>query len=131
MDLPKNSGGAAGGGAAALGSDNQKTVQIAAGGLVDVSGGNSGQGAQGVIVILGSFSADNASASLIGGLGLYPDGISAGDFFAVGGGGGGGGSSDGLPLATPEIPTFALFLVGMTLVEVWTRFAGERTRRFR
>jgi hypothetical protein len=111
--LPRNAGGPAGGGAAALGSDDKKTVQIDAGALVDATGGNNGQGALGVIIVLGNLSADDPTHSLIGNLGLFPDGITQPDFFAFGGGGGAGGGADGLP--TPEPSTFGLLVCGVVV----------------
>jgi hypothetical protein len=91
----------------------KKTVQTDAGAIVDVSGGNNGEGAFGVIIVLGTLSAGDPTDSLIGNLGLYPDRIAQGDYFAFAGGGGGGGAADGLPLPAPEPSTFGLIFCGL------------------
>ena len=103
---------AAGGGAFGAGADDHKTVEIAAGAIIDVSGGDNGAAGAGVILFLGTANVD-PSASLLGNVGLYPNGITSADFFETGGGGGGGGAADGLPFATPETSTFSLFGLGL------------------
>src|SRR5260370_977703 len=51
----KNDGAPGGGGTVLEGSDDHKTVTIDSGGVIDVSGGNSGLGALGVVLVLGTF----------------------------------------------------------------------------